>query len=160
MLAVLEIKNLSVSFTEYTKGFDEEELQVISNLDLTCEAGEITAVVGASGSGKSILAHAIFGILPKNAAVSGDIFFKGEKLTPVRQENIRGKEMSIIPQSINYLNPLMKVGRQIQLKKGNEEALDKLFKQFNLGKEVKKMYPFELSGGMARRVLLATALLS
>ena len=72
------------------------------------------AVVGASGSGKSVLAQAIMGILPANARLEGRISYSGEPLTPDRQLHLRGEELMLIPQSVSYLDPLMKVGKQVQ----------------------------------------------
>ena len=107
-MKLLEIKNLSISFTQYIKGLEQRELKVISDLTMDIHDHEILAVLGASGSGKSLLAHAILGILPENANVSGTIKYKHQELTPTLQEKLRGKNISLIPQSVNYLNPLMK----------------------------------------------------
>ena len=120
-MPILEVENLSVSFKQYTEGFKHKKSTVISSLDVTIEEGEILAVVGASGSGKSLLAHAILGILPNNAITSGDIKYDGEALTPHRQRVLRGSEIAFIPQSVNYLDPLMRVGSQVRtsVKNGN-----------------------------------------
>jgi len=142
------------------------DLNVIRNLDIELYEGEILAVVGSSGSGKSLLAHAILGILPDNACTQGDIIYKGEILDEKRKEKLRGDEIVLIPQSVNYLDPLKKVGKQIKIsikdkdKKTQDEIVDNLFKKYNLDKKVKNYYPFQLSGGMARKVLLSTALAS
>lgn len=128
---------------------------------------EILAVLGASGSGKSLLAHAILGILPENANVSGTIKYKHQELTPTLQEKLRGKNISLIPQSVNYLNPLMKVKEQAigyiedeNQKKLMLEKQRKIFEKYGLSEKVDEMYPFQLSGGMARKVLISTALLN
>ena len=63
---ILEIKNLNISFFQYQKGLERRRLDVVRNLDLDLKKGEIMAVFGASGSGKSLLAHAILGLLPYN----------------------------------------------------------------------------------------------
>ena len=68
---LLEISDLSVSFRMYDGSLEQRQLQVISSLSLTVYPGEILAVAGSSGSGKSLLAAAILGILPANAAVGG-----------------------------------------------------------------------------------------
>ncbi|NEQ25431.1 MAG: ABC transporter ATP-binding protein, partial [Microcoleus sp. SIO2G3] len=133
--------------------------------DLEVNAGEVVAVVGSSGSGKSLLAHAIIGILPHNAQVSGTMLFKGKPLTPQRQATLRGKEIALIPQSLSYLDPLMRVGTQVhraaQLSGVSaadaNQAVDQVFSRYGLDSWVKHYYPFEISGGMARRVLVATA---
>ena len=66
---ILEIRGLQISFKQYEKGFSQTELEVIRDLDVCVPAGEIVAVVGSSGSGKSLLAHAVLGILPYNACL-------------------------------------------------------------------------------------------
>ena len=78
----------------------------------------------------------------------------GEKLTPALQKKLRGEQMVLVPQSVNYLDPLMRVGKQIC--KDKTLALETL-KRYELDESAAKKYPFELSGGMARRVLVSTA---
>lgn len=163
---ILEVKNLGISFSQYTKGLVRDNLEVIKNLDIELNKGEILAIVGSSGSGKSLLAHAILGILPDNASTQGEIIYKGQTLTEKRKQKLRGDEIVLIPQSVNYLDPLKKVGKQIKIsiknkdKKVQDEIVDNLFEKYNLDKKVKNYYPFQLSGGMARKVLLCTALAS
>lgn len=163
---ILKVKDLGISFSQYTNGLVRGDLNVIRNLDIELYEGEILAVVGSSGSGKSLLAHAILGILPDNACTQGDIIYKGEILDEKRKEKLRGDEIVLIPQSVNYLDPLKKVGKQIKIsikdkdQKTQDEIVDNLFKKYNLDKKVKNYYPFQLSGGMARKVLLSTALAS
>ena len=166
-MKLLEIKNLSISFTQYIKGLEQRELKVISDLTMDIHDHEILAVLGASGSGKSLLAHAILGILPENANVSGTIKYKHQELTPTLQEKLRGKNISLIPQSVNYLNPLMKVKEQAigyiedeNQKKLMLEKQRKIFEKYGHSEKVDEMYPFQLSGGMARKVLISTALLN
>lgn len=159
---VLEIRGLKISFKQYEKGFRQTSLEVIRELDVKVPAGEIVAVVGSSGSGKSLLAHAVLGILPYNAAVSGEILYDGEPLTGKRLKKLRGDEIALIPQSTAYLDPLMKTG--IQIRKGKNDAasrekLQRIFREYELKPEVEEQYPFELSGGMTRRIMNATALM-
>ena len=140
------------------------DLLVITNLDVDLYEGEILAVVGSSGSGKSLLAHAILGILPDNATTEGDIIYKGKKLNSKEKEKLRGSEIAFIPQSVNFLDPLMKVSKQVKISIKNKEKANKLqrniFNKYKLDENIDNFYPFELSGGMARKVLLSTALVS
>lgn len=159
---LLEIHNLSVTFRMYAHGLEQRDLKVISDLHLTVHPGEIVAIAGSSGSGKSLLASAILGILPDNATVNGHIHYKGEELTAKRQRELRGSELAFVPQSIAYLDPLMKVGRQVD---GHHsvnltQRRKKLFERFQLPENTGRLYPFQLSGGMARRVLVSTALIT
>ncbi|WP_026813009.1 oligopeptide/dipeptide ABC transporter ATP-binding protein [Arenibacter certesii] len=163
-IPLLEVKQLSLSFPQYKKGFEESYIQVIRDFELTIYPGEIVAVVGSSGSGKSLLADSILGILPENAAINGTLLFKGVALTKNRQEQLRGKAISLIPQSVKALDPLMKTGRQVQGiirdKKDKKRIQEEAFLKLGLAPGTGDKYPHELSGGMARRVLIASAMVS
>lgn len=154
---ILEIENLSVVFHQYAKRTKKQELPVISNLNVSVHEGEIVAVVGSSGSGKSLLAHAILGLLPSNAEVKGRFDFLEEPLTEERMKAVRGNEIALVPQSVNYLDPLMKVGKQVQGTERSKHVLKRqreLFLSYGLQEETEDLYPFECSGGMSRRILL------
>lgn len=159
---LLEIHNLSVSFSMYGHGFERTALKVISDLHLTVHPGEIVAIAGSSGSGKSLLASAILGILPDNAVVEGHLHYKGQELTPDLQEKLRGNEIALVPQSVAYLDPLMKVGAQVDghCRPKPVQKRRKLFERLQLLDNTPQLYPFQLSGGMARRVLVSTALIT
>lgn len=159
---LLEIHDLSVSFRMYDEGLSQKDLQVISDLHLSVRPGEIVAVAGSSGSGKSLLASAILGILPGNATVRGHLHYKGQELTPQMQKSLRGTEIALVPQSVAYLDPLMKIGAQVGgfCKPNATQKRKSLFKRFSLPEKTEQLYPFQLSGGMARRVLVSTALIT
>lgn len=160
--SLLEIHNMSVSFRMYERSLEQRELKVISDLYLTVKRGEIVAVAGSSGSGKSLLSQAVLGILPDNARVEGHIHYKGEELRGERQRKLCGKEIALVPQSVSYLDPLMRIGPEVDggHRTGMKEKREKLFKRFDLPEYTEKLYPFQLSGGMARRVLVTSALLT
>ena len=160
--SLLEIHDLSVSFRMYDHALEQHDLQVISDLHLTVRPGEVVAIAGSSGSGKSLLASAILGILPGNATVHGHLHYKGSQLTPARQAQLRGTEIALVPQSIAYLDPLMKVGKQADghRKPRPTEKRRKLFARFGLPEKTEQLYSFQLSGDMARRVLVSTALIT
>ena len=159
---LLEIHDLSVSFRMYDGALEQKDLKVISDLHLTVRPGEIVAVAGSSGSGKSLLASAILGILPGNATVKGHLHYKGEELTYETQAKLRGSEIALVPQSVAFLDPLMKIGAQADGHKKPRPTQKRrgLFKRFDLPEKTEKLYPFQLSGGMARRVLVSTALIT
>lgn len=157
---VLEVRGLSISFVQYTRKMERQVLHPVRDLHLCIRAGEMLAVVGASGSGKSLLANGILGLLPYHATMQGEVSYLGEKLTDKRRKNLLGREIVLVPQSVGCLDPLMKVGEQVC--RSSREAKQKgrareALARYGLAPEVEGMYPFELSGGMARRVLLATA---
>ena len=153
----LTIRNLSVSFKMYNKTLGQGELRVIHNLGLTVKPGEILAVAGSSGSGKSLLAHAVLGILPRNATVGGEMMWFGETLTPKLQKKLRGRELALVPQSVEYLDPLMRVGKQVEGVRSSEDEANGILRKYGLSDDVSRLYPFQLSGGMARRILVSTA---
>ena len=159
---LLEVNDISVTFRMYSGALEQEDLKVISSLSLDVYPGEILAIAGSSGSGKSLLASTILGILPANATVGGEMRWRGELLTPERQRALRGGALALVPQSVAYLDPLMKVGRQADghRRPRPTEKRRGLFRRFGLPDSTEKLYPFQLSGGMARRVLVSTALIA
>ncbi|MDR2156840.1 MAG: ABC transporter ATP-binding protein [Clostridiales Family XIII bacterium] len=155
---VLSVEDVGVSFRMYAKGLRRTALPVIRSLGLDVCAGEILAVIGSSGSGKSLLAHAILGILPGNAEVSGTIKYNGKTLTSALQKQYRGSEIVLIPQAVDWLDPLMRVGKQVIGTKGSKEEMQRAFARFGLSPETERLYPVQLSGGMARRILISAAI--
>lgn len=145
---------------------------VLRDLTLSVHEGEILALVGASGSGKSVLADALMGLFDANAVASGEMWFDGSLVAPGDLGNLRGHGISLVPQEVSSLDPLMRVGEQVR---GEARGADRrarredarrrmvrqreLFEAYGLASEVERMYPHELSGGMARRVLLMCALM-
>ena len=133
--------------------------------------GEIVAVVGASGSGKTLLADAVLGLFESNALVRGRIWFDGRPMDAAALAAERGRGIALVPQSVASLDPLMRVGRQVEgMPRGRGAARRadaarrrarraELFARYGLAEEVARLYPHELSGGMARRVLLCCALM-
>jgi len=160
---ILEIEELSVSFLQYENDASSRqvELPVISKLSVSVHEGEIVAVVGSSGSGKSLLAHAVLGLLPYNAHVTGNMYYDGELLDKEKIEQLRGNRIAFVPQSTTYLDPLMNVGAQVCGENAPEKKKKqrRLFERYGLSRDVDGKYPFECSGGMIRRVLLASALM-
>ena len=172
---ILEVRDLSVSFRQYERGTRQVMLPVISGLNVTVREGEIVAVAGSSGSGKSLLAHAVLGLLPSNAYLNGEIRYRGELLDEKRKEQLRGAEIALVPQSVSYLDPLMKIGKQVRGKEPGyrrtgpgERAREadrrkqrqrELFIQYELPEDTEKKYPHACSGGMSRRILLAAAMM-
>jgi len=163
---MLCVRDMTLDFQRYDGAFVKKSpLKIISGFSVEVAAGGITAVIGSSGAGKSLLAHAVLGILPKNAVTGGVIEFKGEALTPRRLKELRGRAIALVPQSVSFLNPLIAVGRQVRRaahltvrdRARAARLRDEAFTRYGLGPEVKRRYPFQVSGGMARRVLTAMA---
>ena len=162
METILSVEHLMISFSQYERGWRKIQLPVIRDLSINIKGHEIVAVVGSSGSGKSLLAHAVMGLLPANASWKGRIAFKGEELTGKRVGELRGREMVLVPQSVSYLDPLMKVGDQVR--RGHKDGISRarsreVLGRYGLGEDTEELYPFQLSGGMTRRVLISTAVM-
>lgn len=159
---LLQVEHLSVSFTLYDeeKGYwsgEKTQLDVIDDLSISVHTGEIVAIVGASGSGKTLLADAIMGLYAPNSQVKGTIYYDGVQQDVQGLAQLRGREIAFVPQSVASLDPLMRIGKQIG---GSAVERHALYERYGLDTSVDKLYPFELSGGMARRVLLLTALMN
>ncbi|HLH97989.1 MAG TPA: ABC transporter ATP-binding protein [Xanthobacteraceae bacterium] len=162
---MLAVENLNIAFRRYAGLLARNRLVCLRGISLFVNAGEVLAIVGASGAGKSLLAQALLGILPSNAEVGGSILFNGSPLSPERQATLRGREIALVPQSVACLDPLAPVGRQVRLAARRagiassrcKETADRALSRFGLGLSVGKAFPHQLSGGMARRVLLAMA---
>lgn len=162
MNEILSVEHFSVTFIQHTGLWKQRELPVIQDLSLKVHAGEMVAVVGSSGSGKSLLAHGIMGLLPSNASWQGKLLFQGRELDKKTWRTLRGRKMVLVPQSVSYLDPLMQVGEQVRNGKKDKESRVKarnILNRYGLGEETEKQYPFELSGGMTRRILISTAVM-
>ena len=144
---------------------------VLRDLSLSVSRGELLAVVGASGAGKSVLADALLGLFGLDEEVHGTVRFEGRPLDASALAALRGKGISLVPQSVSCLDPLMRVGAQVRgVPRGLtrfERSCDRarraarqraLFAAYGFDRAVEDLYPHELSGGMARRVLLMCAL--
>ncbi|MGL4982273.1 MAG: ATP-binding cassette domain-containing protein [Treponemataceae bacterium] len=156
---IFSCTNLSVSFEMPNAPKNQSTITVIKDLNVQVHKNEIVAIVGSSGSGKSLLAHSMLGILPDNAQSTGTMYFAGARLDHAEKKRLRGKEIVLIPQNSSFLDPSMKIGQQIAQGqyKQNKERVCSILKRYGLSPEVSNKYPFELSGGMIRRVLIATA---
>ena len=174
---LLAVEHLSVAFDMYdpTAPFfsaGRVRSEVLHDLTLSVHVGEVLAVVGASGSGKTVLADALTGRYENNAEVMGSIWFDGAPQDAASLAALRGHGISLVPQSVDNLDPLMRVGEQVRgAARGASRAERRadarrrvarqreLFEAYGLPREAERLYPHQLSGGMARRVLLMCALM-
>jgi oligopeptide/dipeptide ABC transporter ATP-binding protein len=166
---ILEINNLSIDFR--TK--DGAERKVLENFNLRLYEGQRIAVVGESGSGKTVMASSILRLLPE-AHSSGEILFKGENLmvaTSRRVSEIRGAEIGMTFQDpLSSLNPIMTIGDQVSevlriRGVSKKEASDRtvvLLQELGIEDASNRLnsYPYEFSGGMRQRVLLAMSVIA
>ncbi|QWB95881.1 ABC transporter ATP-binding protein [Mycoplasmatota bacterium] len=167
---IIEMKNLEIQFSVRKK-----VLTAIRNISLDVYKGETLAIVGESGSGKSVLTKTIVGMLEENGRVSnGEINYSGVDLAKFTKNKdwlkIRGKRVSMIFQDpMTSLNPLRKIGSQIseviRLHRGYDKHEAKaesirLLQRVGITDAEKRYndYPFQYSGGMRQRVVIAIAL--
>ncbi len=166
---ILQIRGLTIEF-RVPRGI----LRAVDNLDLDVYRGECLGLVGESGCGKSVLAHAILKLTDPNEIIrSGKILFEGRDVLKFNKKELRRyrwKEVSIVFQgALNSLNPILKVSDHMvdtvlahekTDKKSIFKRATKLLSMVRLDSEtVLRRYPHELSGGMKQRVISAMALL-
>ncbi len=168
-MALLEVKDLRTSF--FT---DAGEVKAVNGVSFNLEKGKVLGIVGESGSGKSVTAYSIMQILASaGKIVGGSIKLDGQELVGADEKvmkDVRGNKVSIIFQDpMTSLNPTYTIGNQLMeaillhtdrdKKQANERALEML-RLVNVNEPEKRMkqYPFELSGGMRQRVMIAMAL--
>ena len=168
-MALLEVRDLHTSF--FTPA---GEVKAVNGVSFNLERGKVLGIVGESGSGKSVTAYSIMQILASTGKiVSGSIKFNGTELVNSGEsvmKTIRGNKVSIIFQDpMTSLNPTYTVGHQIMeaillhTGRNKKQAFDRaveMLKLVNVNEPLKRMkqYPYELSGGMRQRVMIAMAL--
>lgn len=152
------MRGVSVGFTMYTGMWGRTVSTVVKDADLDVPPGHVHAVIGGSGSGKSVLAHALMGILPDNAEVTGSLTCGGHVIDPHRPGPVQFSGMALVPQSVTYLDPLQKAGDHLAPVAPTRAGRLRVAERYNLDPGSLDRYPFELSGGMARRFLVAGAL--
>ncbi len=166
---ILSVQNLHTSFHT-----DKGEVKAVKGVTFNLEKGKILGIVGESGSGKSVTAYSIMRILEKNGRITeGKILYKGQDIAEFSEKQMRefrGKCCSIIFQDpMTSLNPVFTVGNQLREaielhtdRKGKEaeaRAIEMLtLVGVNEPEKRVKQYPYELSGGMRQRVMIAMAL--
>jgi oligopeptide transport system ATP-binding protein len=166
---ILSVRDLTVSFRAYGG-----TVRALRGVSFDLQRGETLAVVGESGAGKSVCMKAIMGILPRNASIDGgSILYDGKDLAHLDEKSfcmLRGRRLGLIFQDpLSALNPIMKIGNQITEVFRKRDRLSRLAarkralelmdavgipdccRRFNA-------YPFQLSGGMRQRIVIAIAL--
>lgn len=156
-MSLLDVAGLTIRFGE---------TEVVKNLDISLERGERFGIIGESGSGKTLTAMAVTGLLPERARASGTISFDGAPLPQDERAmaRLRGRRIGMVFQEpMTALNPLMRVGDQIdeaiRLNPGMQ-SVAALLAEVGLEPQHGHRYPHQLSGGQRQRVMIAMALAS
>lgn len=168
-MALLEVKNLQTSF--FT---DAGEVKAVNDVSFTLDRGKVLGIVGESGSGKSVTAYSIMQILAGTGKIiGGSVKLDGQELVGAGEKvmkTVRGNRISIIFQDpMTSLNPTYTIGRQLMeaimlhTDRNKKQAYDRaveMLRLVNINEPEKRMkqYPFEHSGGMRQRVMIAMAL--
>ena len=167
---LLDVRNLHVEFRTR-----DGLARAVNGVNYSVNAGETLAVLGESGSGKSVTAQAIMGILdsPPGFVTKGEIFFQGRDLLTLTEEErrrIRGRRMAMIFQdALSALNPVLSVGYQLgemfrvhegdSWKVAKAKAVDLMDRvRIPAAKDRSRDYPHQFSGGMRQRIMIAMAL--
>ena len=164
---MLEIRDLHVKF-------NNRDREAVGGISLTIHDGEIVGLGGISGSGKTVTAMSIAGLLPrKQCTYSGDILLNGQDLLHAKRSELRklhGKEIGVVFQEpMSSMDPLMKIGEQVgevlrihttlsaaERKAKALQAMEAV--ELNDVEKVYRSYPHELSGGMLQRAMIAAAI--
>jgi peptide/nickel transport system ATP-binding protein len=162
--ALLSVEGLTVAFDRYAGAMGRARTAVLHDVWAEVAAGEVLAVLGASGAGKSLLAHAVLGMLPANARVAGRIRFDGQALEGRLLARCRGREIALVPQAVTWLDPMARVGDQVRraaqcggVGRADAGRAAEALSRYGLPPADARAFPHQLSGGMARRVLTAMA---
>ena len=169
-MALLKVEDL-VMYYRTRKG----TVKAVDHVSFEIEKGETLAIVGESGCGKSSLSRAIIRLLPRNVEIyEGKVFLNGTNIMELSEERfrkeVRWRKISMVFQgALNALNPVLKVGDQvaeplvIHMGMDKKEALKEareMIKQVGIAEAFVDRYPFELSGGMRQRIVIAMALIT
>lgn len=176
-MAMLDIKHLTTEFTT-----DNGIVRAVRDVSLHVDKGEVLGIVGESGSGKSQTMFSVMGLLAQNGKITeGSITINGEEISPAvikdkkeyegKMDRIRGNEMAMIFQDpMTFLNPVLRIQTQliepimnhnpgISKKEAIERAIDLMRKVGIPSPETRiRQYPFQFSGGMRQRIIIAIAL--
>jgi len=168
-MSLIELKNLKTAFET-----ENGTVTAVNGVDLLVKEGTRHGIIGRSGAGKSILALSILRLLPENARISGNIYFKGEELCSCSQKRmavVRGRKIMMIFQNpATTLNPVFTIERQlcempifhdgVTISEARRRATETLFRcGLPQPEKIMRAYPFELSGGMLQRVAIAMGII-
>ncbi|THB60094.1 ABC transporter ATP-binding protein, partial [Vagococcus silagei] len=163
-----------IEFKEYQLAFEQanQMVPVIRGIDLAIYPGETLAIIGESGSGKSVLCRSLLRLFQTSVKTEGQILFKGEDILDLDKKDLRqlrGKKIAMIFQDpMTSLNPVIKVGKQIRESILEHQSISKkaaraeailLMKELGISDAEKRYhhYPHQFSGGQRQRIVIAMA---
>lgn len=163
---MLSFENVTLEAARYNWLGRRQWQPLLRDIDLQLAPGEIVALVGGSGEGKSLLLQSALGLLPDNLRMGGRIALDGAPLCDEGRARLRGHTLCHVPQGVSALNPLLTVERQLGRaarlcgQSGSRERLSQQLLRYQLPVQTLAHYPRQLSGGMAKRILACAAALS
>ncbi len=167
MKKLLSVKKLKVVYDS-----SAGKVHALRGISFNVKKGEIFGIAGESGAGKTTICRLLMGFMEKNAGISGQVDFNGDDLLKLNYKDLYrlyGRKIGFLPQSIASLNPLLTIGTHITetLKKNLKIKKKKILKkkaiyildalEFSDSRQVYNSFPYQLSGGMNQRALLAIA---
>lgn len=167
MKNLLSVKKLKVVYDS-----SAGKVHALQGVSFNVKRGEIFGIAGESGAGKTTICRLLMGFMGKNAGISGQVYFNGDDILKLNHKNLcrlYGRKIGFLPQSIASLNPRLTIGTHIieTLKKNLKVKTKKILKkkagyildalQFSDSGQIYNSFPYQLSGGMNQRALLAIA---
>ncbi|EOZ4596453.1 ATP-binding cassette domain-containing protein [Morganella morganii] len=163
---MLKFDRLAIDVAQFSWLRKKRWQPLLTDISLVVQPSELVALVGSSGEGKSLLLQSALGLLPDNMRCRGAISLAGETLTEESKQLHRGNTLCYVPQGVSALNPLVRVGPQLERAatlSGMHVKMHDVARQlqrYNLRPELTDAFPNRLSGGMAKRVLTCGATLT
>ncbi|HAZ3163694.1 TPA: ATP-binding cassette domain-containing protein [Escherichia coli] len=160
---MLSLRQVTLEVAQYSWFGTKRWLPLVQDISFNVTPGEMVALVGGSGEGKSLLLQCLLDLLPENLRFHGDIILDGDKLNSDSMRVYRGNQFCYIPQSVQALNPLHNVESHLSRwyslsgKHPNTMQIEQLLHRNQLETDILRAFPRQLSGGMAKRILASHA---
>lgn len=163
---MLSLQGINIEAARYQWYGGKTWHPILNNISLDLMPGEIVALVGGSGEGKSLLLQSILNILPSNMRAQGSVDFNNEKSTISQFQKKYQEKLCYLPQGVQALNPILTIEKHLKRaislagNSWNASKINDLLQSFNLNASILDKYPGQISGGMAKRIFSCHASIS